>query len=224
MRRNLRYTCLTIPNKLRCDIRISLEVGKGEYTSLTSSGDESTSISLFPSIILSIIRPVEVDETGRRIKAPFNVNDSLSMNRYNLPIFVNNLITIRKDMEKPELYTYQGKRLEINEELAKKIRNPFVVGRMTVELSAVVITQPDETRVEGIKLKFNNEQSSVLLTLNELDSLIFNLKSVDIDNIAMLMYLNYFTKPGHPDTFNASNIDTSSNVDILPKEKDYDEI
>ena len=63
-----------------------------------------------------------------------------------------------------------------------------MIGTVTLELTAVVITQQDESRVEGIKMKYNNEQSTVLLTLNDLRSLIFTLEHTDIDNVSMSLY------------------------------------
>lgn len=221
MKRNIKYTCSVVPGKLRCEVRISVEENKAEYTSDIANGDKSTSISLFPIVTLSIFRPMELDENGRRKKAVFNPNDSLGMTHYSMSVFLGNLKQIRKEMETPELYVYHGKRLELNEELAKKFRNPFKIGNVIVELSVVVITQPDESRVEGIKLKFNNEQSSVLLTLNDIDALIFNLSTMDVDSLALLLYLNYVRNPDGPTEFN-SNTSLKSNVDILPKEKDFD--
>lgn len=140
------------------------------------------------------------------------------MTKFNLPIFTQELEGIIQDMKIPELYTYHGKRLELNEEVAGKIRRPFVVGNVTIELSAVVIIQ-DDNRLEGVKLKFNNEQSSVLLTLNELSSLCDNLKKLDVDTISMLLYINWINRPDRPKTFN--RLDSTPKVDILPKERDF---
>ena len=66
----------------------------------------------------------------------------------------------------------------------------------------------------GSHVKFNNEQSSILLTLNDLDSIIFNLNHIDVDSIALLMYTN-FVKRGE---INSSFNNIKQNVDILPKE------
>ena len=92
-----------------------------------------------------------------------------------------------------------------------------MIGNVTLELSAVVIVQDDESRIEGIKMKFNNEQSSVLLTLNELTSLIYNLDHLDVDSVALMLYMNYITKPDKPTTFDSSSLQQPV-VDILPKD------
>lgn len=212
MKQIVRYRHLTIPGKLTSDVRIIVDDRGSEYHSNMNMND-STSINLFPVINLSITRLGDVDENGNRIKAPWNPNDSLGMTKYNLPIFVDELYNIQQDMKIPELYTYHGKRLEINEEIASKIRRVFMIGNVTLELTAVVITQNDDSRLEGIKMKFNNEQSSVQLTLNELNSLIFNYKNIDIDSISLLLYLNYVKKP------DKSSFDglLKPEVDILPK-------
>ena len=212
MKQYARYQTLLIPGKLRCDLRITVDDRGSEYSS-NKDGNKSTSISLMPIISVGIIRPSELDEAGNRVRAPWNANDNLGMTKFNFPLFIEEIKGIKEDMKIPELYTYHGKRLELNEEIAAKIRRPFVIGSMTVELSAVVITQSDESRVEGVKMKFNNEQSTVLLTINELNSLVYNLDHMDIDSLSMFMYLNYITKPEHPTTFNSNTL-----VDIQPKE------
>ena len=60
----------------------------------------------------------------------------------------------RPSEESWKVHTYHGKRLELNEEVAAKIRRVFMIGNVTLELSAVVVVQQDESRVEGIKVKF----------------------------------------------------------------------
>ena len=92
-----------------------------------------------------------------------------------------------------------------------------MIGMTTVEISPVVIVQ-DDSRLEGVKMKFNNEQSSVLLTLNDLTALQDNINRFDIDSIAMLLYLNYIKRPDHPKNFSALNPPT---VDIVPKNHDF---
>jgi hypothetical protein len=170
-------------------------------------------LGLFPFVTVALTKQSETDENGNKVKSPWNPNDSLGMTRYTLPIFTRELNGIYQDLKTNNLYTYAGQRLELNEEVASKVRRVFMVGNTTVELSAVVILQPDESRVEGIKMKFNNEQSSVLLTLNDIEALTMALCNMDIDSVALLMYLNYITKPTlkpyTPETLN-------TNVDIAP--------
>jgi hypothetical protein len=214
MKQVVRYQNLVIPSKLRTEVRITVDDRGAEYTS-NFEGNKSTSISLFPIVSITLTRQGETDDNGNRVKAPWNPNDNLSMTKYNLPVFINELIGIQQDMKIPELYTYQGNRLELNEEVAQKTRRVFMIGNVTLELSPLVIMQADETRVEGIKMKFNNEQSSVLLTLNELDSLSFNIRNLDIDSIAFLMYTNYITKPNNPKNFD--NRSLAPKTDIQPK-------
>lgn len=213
MKQVVTYNFGNIPGKLRASVRIIVDTKSVEYTS-TFNGNSSTTLTLSPIINLGIVRASEIDENGNRARAPWNINDNLSMTKYTLPIFIEELKEMKAKMKTSELYTYQGKRLEINEEKAEEVRSPFMIGSMTVELSAVVITQ-DESRMEGVKMKFNNEQSSVLLTLNDLTSLIHIMSTIDIDSIAMLMYLNYISKPDKPKTFDASSFQTQ--IDIAPK-------
>lgn len=216
MKQNVKYRSLVIPGKLTIEIRIMIDDRGGEYLS-SFDGNKSTSISFFPIVSMTLTKPAELDDNGNRVRAPWNPNDNLGMTKFNMSIMYNNLKAIQEDMKTPELYTYHGKRLELNEEAAAKIRKVYLIGNTTIELSAVVVLNTaDDSRVEGIKMKFNNEQSSVLLTLNELDSLIYNLGHMDIDSIAFLMYLNYINKPDKPKTFDASTL--TPKVDIAPKD------
>lgn len=201
------------------DVRITVDDRAVEYTSVFD-GNSSTSLSLFPIITISLVKPTETDENGNRVRGVWNPNDNLSMTKFNFPVFYSELHGIFQDMKTPNLYTYHGKRLEINEEEASKIRRVFMIGNMTLELSAVVVVKSDDTRVEGIKMKFNNEQSSVLLTINEVISLLYNLDHIDIDNLALQMYLNYVKRP----VKGAGNINVPvinqnlPKVDIKPKD------
>lgn len=217
MKQTTSYRFLTIQGKLKGDLKIIIDTERNpEYTSTGASGN-NISLTFYPLVNLTIVRPSTTDENGQRIQAPWNVNDSLSMNKFNVAIFRKELTEIIKSMEITELYTYHGTRLELNEEMAEKVRRVFMIGMTTVEISPVVIVQ-DDSRLEGVKMKFNNEQSSVLLTLNDLTALQDNINRFDIDSIAMLLYLNYIKRPDHPKNFSALNPPT---VDIVPKNHDF---
>lgn len=212
MRQVVRYQNLIIPSKIKCEIRIIVDDRGVEFLT-TNDNSKNTIISFFPTLLISIMRPSEINDDGTRTRAPWNPNDTLSMNKFQIPIFTKELEGIIKDLEIPELYVYHGQRLELNEEIAAKIRRVFVIGNTTLEFSAVVITQGDDSRVEGIKVKFNNEQSSFMLTLNELTALDYNLNNLDLDNVALLLYLNFINKPQS----NFTSLSNVPNVDILPK-------
>lgn len=220
MKHQIKYQISTIPNKLRFELKLIVDDTKDrtEYASIINA-DRYLTVSLYPILTLSIIRQSEIDENGNRMKIPFNINDSLAMSKYNYPIFINELGVIYESFKTPELYSYTDKRLEINDELASKVRRVFMVGNNVVEMAAVVITQPDETKVEGLKLKFNNEQSSVLLTINDIESLLFSMKTFTIDLIAMTLY-NTYIRTGNKNQY-APSIESGFNkpaVDIIPKD------
>lgn len=219
MKQIVKYRLLTISNKLTMEIRITIN----ESSQYITSKDDSKYINLNfgPVIGISIIKPDEIDENGNRIKSPWNINNHITMTKYNLPILYEELHGIQQDMKRPELYTYHGKRLEINETIAEEIRRVFMIGNTTIELSALVIIQPDETRVEGIKMKFNNEQSTVLLTLNELNSLVYNINHIDIDSLAVSIYGAFIDISSKSNiSSNAVNVDFPlPNIDIVPKDK-----
>lgn len=216
MRQTVRYRVLTIPNKLRVEVSLPLDDRRApEYTS-SNDGGTNTSVTLYPYLSIGILRASETDENGNRVRAPWNPNDNLSMTKFSFPVFLEELRGIAKDMKIPELYTYHGKRLELNEELAAKVRRVFMIGNTTLELSTVVVVnEMDDSRVEGIKMKFNNEQSSVVLTLNELTALKYTLEHVDLDVICLQIYQIWLKSPVKPKFLDAGSLQTK--VDILPK-------
>jgi hypothetical protein len=218
MKRTTRFRFLSIPNKLYCDVRISSDdKSRPDFTSIGENGI-STTISLYPTVIISISHPSEFDETGRRIRTPFNPNDSLGLTKYLYPIFVRELRGFTEDMKISDLYIYHGKRLDLNDELADKIRRVFMVGNTAVEFSAVIL-ETDDTRMEGMKIKFNNENSTVSLTINEMDVLLYNLEHIDIDSVAMMMFRDYLNKPDKQ----TSNLNTPE-IDIKPKKSTINEV
>ena len=214
MKQTTSYRFLSIQNKIRGDLKIIIDTDRNpEYVSNNASGT-NTSITFYPIVTLTIIKPSQIDENGQRVQVPWTINDSLSMNKINLAIFKNEFKEIMNGMKTPELYTYHGKRLELNESIAEEVRRVFMINpTMTVELSPVVIMQDDD-RLEGIKIKFNNEQSTVTLTLNEVTGFYEVISKLEIDSVAMLLYLNYASRPDKPKQFDALN---PPNVDIVPK-------
>lgn len=214
MKQTTSYRFLSIQNKIRGDLKIIIDTDRNpEYVSNNASGT-NTSIAFYPIVTLTIIKPPQIDENGQRVQVPWTINDSLSMNKINLAIFKNEFKEIMNGMKTPELYTYHGKRLELNESIAEEVRRVFMINpTMTVELSPVVIMQDDD-RLEGIKIKFNNEQSTVTLTLNEVTGFYEVISKLEIDSVAMLLYLNYASRPDKPKQFDALN---PPNVDIVPK-------
>lgn len=223
MKYNVRYRFITIPGKITGEIRIQVNDRGAEYT-YNGDNSKTTSINLFPYISISITRPSETDETGKRIRGILNPNDSLSMTKYTLPIFIRELTAIRNDMNIPDMYIYTGNRLDVNPEVAEKSRRVFMIGNTTLELTPVVIEQND-TRVEGIKVKFNNEQSSFGLTVNETDALLSNLNHLSPDTTAILMYTNFIQKGVTRADISEPSVNTPHNtsfnhpyVDIAPKD------
>ena len=194
MKQTVRYRFLTVPNKLYADVRVTVDETSRAETKSTYDGGKSTSMILLPMINIQILKPLEIDENGRRFRPAISSNDSLGLTKFNLPAFISELKGIYNDMKIPDLYTYRGDRLDLNDKAAEKIRRAFIIGRTSIEFRAVVIEQPNETgsinRLEGIKMKFNNEESSVLLTLREIESMLWVFNHVDIDNIVLTMYLN----------------------------------
>jgi len=234
MKRQVKYRVLTIQSKLAVDIRLTADTNNaiqqnrtfafGETTT-ELNGDFYTSVNLFPFININIIRRGDLDENGVWRKAPFSRDDNIGLTRYQLSIFIAELQRIHEAIRIPEMFSYFNKRLQVNEELANKYRRVFTIGSTTFEMLPLVITQPDDTRVEGIKLKFNNEQSSVLLTLNDLDSLSFTLTNLDIDTIVWLMYLTYLrTGETNVNQPQVSTIRKGPVVDILPKAADIEDL
>ena len=226
MKQIVRYRFMTIPSKLTGELRITIDERSAEYNSQFDGG-RSTNIALFPIIAVAITRPNEIDEKGNKIRAPWNPNDSIGMTKFTFPIFINELKAMMRDMKIPELYTYQGNRLELNTKISEKYRHVFMLGNTAIEFSPVVITQPDETKVEGVKLKFNREESSVLLTLNELEALLYNLNSLNVDLLSLQLYKTYITKVSYSEGRAYRNPNPEKLIDVSnnnhPKEMDFQE-
>ena len=226
MKKTAKARVLIIPSKLTVDISVTFDsersqrFGTGEIVS-DYNGDIYTTLNLAPLIILAITRTGEMDENGVRQRPAYNQGDRLAMTRYQLPIFINALDRTYESLKIPEMFSYVSKRLTVNEELAEKARRVFAIGTYTtVELVPVVILQPDETRIEGIKVKFNNEDSTVLLTLNDVESLLFNLKTMNVDSTVMMLYRNYLS--GSTATAATQRLPQQPRtVDIKPKADEF---
>lgn len=218
MKQTIRYRFLNIPRKVTGEIRITLDDRSVEYHSQYEGGS-GVSIRMTPFITLNITRPSEMDENGRYIRPPFNPNDSLTMTKFNLPVFLENLNGIIEGMKTKALYSYMGKRLELNVELAEKVRRVFTIANTVVEMAPVILLPDDDSRIEGIKIKFNNEGSSFSLSINEMQSLAWNLNHLDVDNLAFALYRSYANPVQSPmpkeDSY-SPNIPKST-VDISPK-------
>lgn len=214
MKQVIRYRFLTIPNKIRCEINTTVD-DRTIYKS-SSDGRSVLSCTPFSYVTISIVRPLERDDNGNVVSS-FNRNDILSISRYNFPLFLDELNAIHKDLKIPELYKYIDKRLELDEEIAGKIRRVIKLADTVIEFSAVVIEQDSDTnpRVEGIKLKFNNEHSSVALTVNDIAVLTHVLNHLDVDTIVLKMLSMHMNEPGR-NTFRQRDMDAPI-VDIVPK-------
>ena len=189
MKRSMKFSVLTIPNKLKVDLKLIVDDSiASEYVSPTK---DIMSLSVYPLISISIVRPFEIDSDGIKRRAPWNPNDSLPLTKYTLPLLLKELKELNADMKIKELYNYFNNRLELNEDLGEKITRKFKIGNNSVELSPVVITLLDDTRVEGIKFKINNEESIVLLTLNDIEALIFNLDHCCSDILTFMLFNRY---------------------------------
>lgn len=219
MKRIVRYRVFTIPNKLLGEYRLTIDNTRSapEFSS-TFEGGKSTNIALFPVISINIVRQTEIDEIGNKVRAPWNVNDSITLTKFTIPIFVNEVEGLYNDLKMPELYSYHKDRLELNSKLAEKIRRVFMIGNTTIEVTPVVIEKEDSSLVEGIKLKFNNEKSTVALTLNEALSMIYSMKKLDMDMLSLNLYNSYVRpdlveKDGNRRAPHYHNVE----VDIKPK-------
>lgn len=212
MKQILRYRFLNIPKKIYGEIRLTIDERNAEYHSVFDGGT-GVSLRFMPFISLNINRPMELDENGRTIRPPFNPNDSLGMTKFNLPIFIENLHAIKEGMKTSDLYAYQGKRLEMNPTVAERIRRVFTIGNTVIEFMPAILTPDEESRLEGIKVKFNNEDSSFTLTINEMTSLLWNLNHLDVDGIALALYTDYANKSNTQQ----SNTQYKSTIDINPK-------
>lgn len=213
MKTIIRYSPWMILNKLKIEVKLSIDektVWKSQF-----NGSNYVSWNFNPQTVLMILREKEFGDNGTPVKNNWSPGDSLLLNKYHYPIMVEELKTIQTSMKIPDLYTYTGKRLELNEEVAQKVRRTFRIGRIdAIELAPVVIVQDDE-RIEGIKMKFNHEDHHVLLTVNDLTSLVYTMENLDIDSIILNMYLSHIKNPDKPTNLNSSNYNPAPKTDIV---------
>lgn len=189
MKKSMKFSILSIPGKIKIDLRV---VDNDEISSeYIGVNNDLVSLVLYPLVIVSIVRPYELSDDGIKRKGVWNPNDSLPLTKYNVGVFLKELKEINNDMKIKELYNYFNERLELNEDVGEKIVRKFKVGNNCVELTPVVISLLDDSRVEGVKLKINNEESTVLLTLNDLEAVIYVLDHLDINTIAFMLFNRY---------------------------------
>lgn len=191
MKQIVRYKFLTIPHKFSGELRLTVDTAKAIAYSSVYEGGKSTNIAMMPTVVLSITREAERDDDGRYVRPPWNPNDNIPLTRYHVPLLLQEMKAIYKDMQIPEMYKYHGDRLELNDTLAAKARKVFVIGSTTIEIAPVVIQRDETNSIEGIKIKFNNESSSVVFTLNEFYSCIYQLDKLDIDMLITWMFDRY---------------------------------
>lgn len=194
MIQNVRYRYMTIPSKLTGDIHLRIDDKSRDFRQVLGDDVSNISIQLLPIINVNITRPLEKDADGLYIKRAWNPNDSLGMTKYQLAIFIDNWKKIYNDMKIPSLYIYTGDQLDLNEKEAKNVRRVFTAGSQVVELMPIVIYDENKKAKEGIKMKINDENSTVHLSLDESLGLITIVNNLDVDTITLMMYNNYIRK------------------------------
>lgn len=194
MIQNVRYRYMTIPSKLTGDIHLRIDDKSRDFRQVLGDDVSNINIQLLPIINVNITRPLEKDADGLYIKRAWNPNDSLGMTKYQLAIFIDNWKKIYNDMKIPSLYIYTGDQLDLNEKEAKNVRRVFTAGNQVVELMPIVIYDENKKVKEGIRMKINDESSTVHLSLDESLGLISIVNNLDVDTITLMMYNNYIRK------------------------------
>lgn len=198
MKQIVRYRYLTVPNKMFVEVRITVDENSRVETKNAFDTGTSTNLMFLPMINVQLLKPAQVDETGRKFRPIPSQQDSIGLTKFTYPIFLTELKEIYDGMKTQDVFVYTGDRLDLNAKVADNIRRAFMIGRNAIEFSATVIEQQTESgdieRLEGIKIKFNNEDSTVLLTVREVESLIWLLNKADIDSIVFTMYLNFIDR------------------------------
>jgi hypothetical protein len=194
MKRTINFNVGAITGKLNINLRLALDdqserFSSGVRISTNQTGDEYINVNLYPMLSLIIHRENIVVE-GVSQRAPFNRDDMITLSRSTIPIFIHNFDRLLKEFETPELYKYIEDRLELNDKLAEAYRKRFMVGPSIVELVPVIIDDGD-SKMEGIRMKFNVEDSTVVLTMNEAIRLSYTIKNLNIDALALQIYLEF---------------------------------
>lgn len=197
MKKVIRYNLGTIPKKLIFEFRMTFDDSDrfhaGLRTNIVENGDTFIQLQLFPIINITIFRENIQNADGIFQRKEFDPNDNLLLTRYSLPIFINNLERLMQDFKIPELYHFIGNRLEVNDKLQKEYKRVFMINRMAISLIPVVIEEGDveHTYHEGISMEFNSENNNVLLTLDDISSLLYILKNINMDIMAIELFNNF---------------------------------
>lgn len=201
MKQQIKYQIATIPRKLLIEMRMIIDSNDkykpGLKINIAEGGDEYLELKLFPVVNLNIFREILVVE-GIPQRRDFNPNDNVMLTKYNLPLFLDNLNTIIKDFQTPKLYHYTDGRLELDSKLAESIQKKFIISQKLIIFTPVVINNTandgNESQLEGIEMKINTDESTVLLTLNDMSSLSYILNKLDIDSLSIQLYTNFIKK------------------------------
>ena len=179
---------MNIPGKLKCEIRVTINTEGTMRTESTysSANSEGYTLNLAPLYQITIIRRND-SESG--VPPVRNMSDSISLTKYHMSIFLDNLTAVYNGLKIPSMYGYDaGNKLQLNEVEATKIIKIFKVWNTAIEMAPVVILNSDDTRMEGIKLMFSNEESMVLLTLTDIEALMFGMNNADMDAVAIGLF------------------------------------
>lgn len=200
MKHVLRYLLFSITNKIRCEVRCIInDIPNSIYYHQHKEGEITDSLSLRPFITVTILR-------DKREFPGWLISDTLGLNKVSYPTFVKELKKMQETLKISDMYQYKEDPvtkfnvcLGVNEELANRHRQIFKPynSQIMVEITPTATEFSDRvygvaTLTKAVKIKFNNEESSVVLNEEEFDALVSSLDKADMDMITLHMYQQYY--------------------------------
>lgn len=139
----------------------------------------------------------EANSTNWSSKAKIQINE------YNIHRIVKKLKKVKKwfkSKKNEELFYLENGILQLNKEMAleKKFKKIINCGFDIIIKIIPAVINDKESRYEGILVFINNEEKYFELTIDELDTLIYKLKKINLYE-AGLMMCNYIGRPNKED-------------------------
>jgi len=198
----IRYLIFQIPDK----IIFKLEVQRGNDPERRFTFDYKNYLDtqIFPDIRMIIIEKKKNDnnsilvESEKKIKEDFKKRSTI-FSTFNFPKLLMELEMILNELRAPGMFKYNTDDvLTINDEMSKRCTHIIWSSFDKIIISPDVVENNEGIKYEGVKLVLYDDiggQHICKLTYEELFSLHWNLKQIDITGMALDIYLRMIFKP-----------------------------
>ena len=142
-------------------------------------GNTYLKINPFPTVTFENIKTTK--------NSAWDPNNSISMNKAYLLIFIRKLKVFIQNFQIPNLYVYSSNHLVLNKEVASQFDLSYPVANKAIRLEYTVVRDIDNNEVEyeGALIKINNDLNYVMLTYDELFALSDTLEKLDFESLSL---------------------------------------